>query len=232
MSASATTSTFHTAAGDIPAYVAMPSQTPAPAILMVASIFGVDDDVRAYADRYAERGFIAIAHDPFWRTAPGVRRPTDEKEMAEARARNAAFVMEDGVADLAAIVAELKTMPAYNGKFAVVGYCFGGRYAFLAAARLHADAAVAFHGVQIGKHLDEIDSIACPVSFHFGDADTAVPMTEVDAIAAAFAGRDDADIGVYAGVHHGFTAPSRPSYDADATRTSDERSMAILERLK
>lgn len=225
--------TSTTIAGSIPAYLALPAKTPAPAVLMVPSIFGVDADIKSFADRYAERGLIAVAFDPFWRTDGGVLTPSNSDQAARAQARNKSFAFEDGVTDMAAIVAHLRTMREYNGKFAVAGYCFGGRYAFLAASRLHADAAISFHGANIGYHLDEAPQVTCPVSFHFGGDDHVIPMDEVNAIRAALAGNAQAEIFDYDGVGHSFTAVSRPAvFNAGAASLSDQRSMQTLARLQ
>ena len=104
-------------------------------------------------------------------------------------------------------------MPQYNGKFAVAGYCFGGRYAFLAAARLHADAALSFHGANIGLHHRR--SVECQMPGQLPlrrSEDHVAPMEEVNAIREALAANKDAEIFDYAGVGHSFTAVSRPTH--------------------
>ena len=84
--------------------------------------------------------------------------------------------------DIEDLIKDLKARPECNGKVGVLGFCFGGRYAHLAAARLGVDAAGAYHGTKIGEHLDETPQVTCPVSLHFGAVDPAVPMDEVEAI--------------------------------------------------
>jgi carboxymethylenebutenolidase len=110
-----------------------------------------------------------------------------------------------------------------NGKLAILGFCFGGRYARLSAARLGIDAAASYHGTAMGQHVDEVGKITCPVSFHYGDADPVVPMDEVGAIQKAFAGRANADIQVYKGAGHNFAMPRQQSYHTAAARESRER---------
>ena len=106
---------------------------------------------------------------------------------------------------------------------AILGFCFGGRYALLGAARLGIDAAASFHGTAMGQHLDEVGKITCPVSFHYGDSDPVVPMDEVNQIQKAFAGRPDADIQVYEGAGHNFAMPRKEGYHPQAARASRER---------
>src|SRR5579875_3609038 len=192
--------------GSFSAYMALPKTTPAPAIIVITSIFGTDQEMRDLVDRYAEAGFIGIVPDIFWRIEPGPLSHTDEQQRQRAYARMKAF--------------------------AVAGFCFGGRYAFLSATRLGASAAVAFHGTAIGQELGEARKATCPMSLHFGDNDAAVPMEEVEAIKAALKHNPQAEIFVYPGAQHGYTSPSRPAYDAEATRLSFERAMRVLETLK
>jgi carboxymethylenebutenolidase len=103
---------------------------------------------------------------------------------------------------------------------AVLGFCFGGRYAYLGASRFGADAAGAYHGTMIGAHLDEIGNVSCPVSFHFGDSDPVVPVEEVEAIKNAFAGRTNAEISLYEGAGHNFSMPYKEGYVAEAATAS------------
>ncbi|ETW95778.1 MAG: hypothetical protein ETSY2_47580, partial [Candidatus Entotheonella gemina] len=118
------------------------------------------------------------------------------------------------------LIHDLKARPECNGKVALLGFCFGGRYAHLAAARLGVDAAGSYHGTKIGEHLDETSNVTCPVSFHFGEVDPAVPMEEVEAIKAAYANRDNAEIVVYPDAAHNFAMPYKPGYQEAVAKAS------------
>jgi carboxymethylenebutenolidase len=218
--------------GSFSAYIALPKATPAPAVIIVTSIFGTDAEMRELTDRYADAGFIGIVPDIFWRVESGPLSPAIEAEAKRAYARKDTFDVGKGVADIKSIVDMLGSMKEYSGKFAVSGFCFGGRYAFLAATRLGASAAVAFHGTAIGLELGEAAKATCPLSLHFGDDDAAVPMSEVEAIHAALKHNAKAEICVYRGAKHGFSSLSRPSYDPEAARLSSERAMKVLETMK
>lgn len=218
--------------GSFPAYIALPKTTPAPAVVIITSIFGTDGEMRDMTDRYAEAGFIGIVPDIFWRGDSGPLSHTVESEAKRAYARKDAFDVDKGVADIKSIVDMLASMKEYNGKFAVSGFCFGGRFTFLAATRLGAATGVAFHGTAIGLELGEADKATCPLSLHFGSDDAAVPMSEVEAIKAALKHNPRAEICVYPGAKHGFSSPSRPSYDPEAARLSSERAMKVLETMK
>lgn len=189
-----------------------------PGILLITAIFGVDQEMRELSDAWANDGFIVSVPDIFWRQTPG---PT--ADMTVAFDRYGKFDPVQGMRDIEDLLADLKSRPRCNGKVAILGFCFGGRYALLGAARLGIAAAAAFHGTLMGQHLDEVDRITCPVSFHFGDADPVAPMDEVNAIRKAFAARPNADIRVYEGVGHNFSMPRKQGYSAAVAQQSRER---------
>lgn len=190
----------------------------APGILMITAIFGVDQEMRELADAWAGDGFLVSVPDIFWRQFPG---PT--ADMSVALDRYGKFDPVQGLRDIEDLVRDLESRPACNGKVAILGFCFGGRYALLGAARLGIDAAASFHGTDMGQHLNEVDRVTCPVSFHFGDSDPLVAMEEVDAVRKAFAGRANADIGVYHGASHNFAMPRKDGYNAAAAKESRDR---------
>ncbi len=197
-------------------YLATPDgDDKAPGILLITAIFGIDDEMKELSDAWARDGFIVSVPDIFWRVMPG---PT--ADMEKAFARYEAFDFDSGMADVEDLMKDLRGNPRCNGKVGVLGFCFGGRYAHLAGARLGADGAGAYHGTMIGQHMDEVDKVKCPVSFHFGDQDPVVPMDEVEAIKAGYASHANADIGVYAGAGHNFSMPYKDGYDAAAAATS------------
>lgn len=213
--------------GAMPAETFYPEAETAKGIVMVPAIYGLDDGAREIVADYVEAGYVVMAPDMFWRTCPGpLGREGADKDKAQER--YAAFDAEQGVADLADAIGALRADPRCTGKVAVLGYCFGGRYAFLAAARLGVDGAVSFHGTKIGLNLGEAANVACPLSIHVGDADPSVPMDEVRATQAALEGVKGASVHVYPGCVHGFTGRGRPSFDAHADAGSRRAALDIL----
>jgi carboxymethylenebutenolidase len=210
------------------AHLALPPAGPAPAIVIVPSIFGVTDALKTSLDRYASKGFVVIAPDVFWRTHPG---PLTPDRRAEGQARMAAYDFDAGLDDLRRTVEALESVPVWNGKFGIFGFCFGGKHAFLGITRLGADAGAAFHGTAIHTVLGEADKLNKPFSFHYGKDDHVVPMDQVDAIKAALAGKDG-EIYVYDGVGHSFALPDNPGFHAEATRLSEDRALAVFDRMK
>jgi carboxymethylenebutenolidase len=214
--------------GRFEAHLALPEGRPAPAIIVVSSIYGVTQGLKNTMARYAERGFITIAPDFFWRTAPG---PLEHgiNEIAVQRAHG--YDINDGIDDMRRTRDVLAARPEWNGKFAVLGFCFGGKHALLGLTRLGADAAAAFHGSGIHLHLDEAQSVTKPFSFHFAGNDPLVPPEQVERIRAALHGKPG-EIAVYDDALHGFAREESPRYNAAAAQLSEERSFAWLDSLK
>jgi dienelactone hydrolase len=113
------------------------------------------------------------------------------------------------VADIAATAGLLRARPEVAGKVAAIGYCLGGRLAYLAAATGKIDAAVAYYGGGIQSCLDVVDKIAQPILFHFAENDHAIPLSGVDDVKATFASRDNATFYLYPGAEHGFNCTDR-----------------------
>lgn len=215
----------------MPAYFEAPGTGAVPGFVVVSTIFGVDDELKAIAGRLSGAGFAAAAPDMFWRDDPGPVAVGPEGH-ARATARSGRFDREVGMGYLAAVIADLRARPQCNGKVAVIGFCFGGSFALLAAARLGTDAGISFHGTAVGGCLDEIDGVDCPLSFHYGDNDAIAPMDEINEIKKAFERLDDAELCIYPGAGHGYMFPSRgEGYDPAAAEASWQRAIAVLQRM-
>ncbi|MDB5092659.1 MAG: Carboxymethylenebutenolidase [Candidatus Eremiobacteraeota bacterium] len=214
------------------AYFASTEATPAPGIIVLPPIFGVDRQMRDLVDRCAHRGYAAAVLNQFWRDPQPQEfaRTPEERPLAVARA--ARVDVDQLVDDLDVAIAALRDRPECNGKIAVMGYCFGGRYAFLAAARLGVDAAAAFHGTQIGLALADAPNVAAPLSLHFGADDALTPPEQIDAIRLALRHRSDAEIVVYPAAVHNFSQPGWPGYDPTVAAASEERAFALFDQLK
>jgi carboxymethylenebutenolidase len=220
--------------GAFDCYLSLPARGPAPAVVIMPSVFGVDGDVRANCDDLAARGFVAAAPDPFWRGDAGpMGRDEDGARRARERALDRAPLIEQGVTDLADVLAELKRLPECNGKVAVVGLCYGGPYAILGPARLGCDAGIAFHGTVLENYLDDLSGVHVPLSLHWGDQDHACPPETLARIREATGGMADVDITIYPGVGHGYSAPSSvKAWDEKAAENSWRRAVEVLDGLR
>jgi carboxymethylenebutenolidase len=218
--------------GSVTVLAARPEIVPAPAIVCVPAIFGVTDEAKRWLRDDSALGFLTAVYDPFWRSDPGPLSPLDDGERARAVARRDATAVADATSDLAAVIEAVRAMPECNGRIAVVGYCFGGRYAFIASAKLPIDAAVSFHGILIGESLDVAPDIRVPLSMHVGDSDPECLMPEIEAIRAATAGNPLVDFRVYPGVGHSFTWRNYRKFDPAAAAESEKHAFALLDTLK
>ena len=128
--------------GSFSAYVGRPETTPAPALVVIQDIFGVNHVMRAISDEFAAHGFLAVCPDLFWRFEPDLQLD-DHKEADLQRAFQLypKFDVGKGVADIAATITAARGLQGSSGKVGVVGFCLGGLLTFLSAARTDADAA-------------------------------------------------------------------------------------------
>ncbi len=216
--------------GTFDAYLALPRDASAPGLLLLPPIFGIEDVIRDMADRYAANGYVALVPNQFWRDAePGImQRTADGRAAAMARARR--VDVEAALGDVGSSLDALRAMPECNGEIAVLGICFGGRYAYLAAAHLDIDAAAAYHGTQVGACLPQLPR--APIALHYGSEDPVAPMSEVHAIEDALRDVPEADVYVYPGASHNFSIPGEPHYDAAVMTRVEERTFALFDALK
>ncbi len=213
------------------AYIAGESGTARPALLIFTPIFGVDGDMTAIADQWAAEGYLVAVPDYFFRVAPGVLDRSEEGRK-KGFARWEKLDVDRAIEDMRPLLARLLASPACNGRIGAIGFCAGGELAFLAATRLGAGAAAAFHGTRIHSHLAEAHRICGRLSLHYGGTDPLVPMTEVTQIRAAFKGNPAVDVQVYEGAAHGFSFAGRPSYHEGAATASRARAAEVLAGLK
>ena len=167
-------------------YVASPKSEKGAGVVIVSTISGVDSDMTYYTDTLAAEGFVASAPDMFWRDSDPGPLPWTDDGRKRAFARNDRYDLELGMSDLADVIANLKKHSHCNGKVAVMGFCFGGPFALLAAARFGTHAGISFHGSHVENHLDKVEGIRCPLSFHYGDRDEVAPLTAIERIREAF----------------------------------------------
>src|ERR1700733_12638607 len=201
--------------GAFGAYVARPSSRPAPAIVVIQEIFGVNAVMRAVADGFAGAGYVAICPDLFWRIEPGINL-TDKSEADLKRAFElfGEFNVDKGVEDIGATIAHIRRQDGCSGQVGAVGFCLGGLLAFLTSVRTDCDACVAYYGVGIENRLDEAAVLAKPVMLHIAGDDQFVPKAAQQAIIGALAGRSNVTIHTYPDRGHAFARVGGDHFDA------------------
>jgi len=220
------TTTIPTLAGDgsFTAYRAVPAGTPKAAIVVIQEIFGVNAGIRRKCDTLAEAGYLAIAPDLFWRLEPGIELDPDVKpEFERALELMGQFDQDKGIADIEATIRAARSELGDGAKVGAVGYCLGGRLAFMTAARTDIDASVGYYGVGIDGLLGEKHAIANPVLLHVPEEDHFV---DKDAQAAMHAGLDDhpkVTIYDYASEDHGFATEFGERRSDASAKLADER---------
>ncbi len=198
------------------AYVGVPEQPNGNAVIVLQEIFGVTPAIRKVADRFAEAGYLAFAPDLFWRVEPGLSLTHSKEDMARAFSILGSFSDDSAMQDIAATQAHIRGLPGFSGRIAAVGMCLGGKLAYLAAARLPLDSAIAFYGVGIEKHLEEASGIDCPLLMLFGGMDKYVSADARSQIADATDTR--AELQIYPEADHGFYTRGDAGTMADAHR--------------
>lgn len=210
--------------GVFTAYVARPAQTPAPAIVVLQEIFGVNQVMRDICDSYAAQGYLAICPDLFWRIEPGV----DITDKSEAEWKKAfelmnAFDPDQGARDIRVVIETARKLPDCTGKVGAVGFCLGGLLAFLTATRTDANASVSYYGVGIEQRTAEGERLASPLMMHIAEADQFVPPAAQELILAALKNHPQVQIHTYPGRDHAFARQGGDHYHPADAKLADGR---------
>lgn len=209
--------------GRIPAYRARPGGTPRAAIIVIPEIFGVNAGIARKCDDWAAQGYLAIAPDIFWRFAPGTELDPDiEEEFRQAIANMQKYDPDDGVKDIEAAVRYCRGEEGLD-KVGAVGFCLGGRLAYMAATRTDVDASVGYYGVMIDQMLGEAHGIANPLMLHIPAADHFVSPEAQAKVHEVLDGHPRVTLHDYEGLDHGFAATSGSRRDEEGAQLADRR---------
>jgi carboxymethylenebutenolidase len=217
--------------GKFSAYLALPKQTPAPGVLVIQEIFGVNKVMRDLCNGFAAKGYVAICPDLFWRQEPGVQL-TDKTDAEWQRAFNLMQGLNQtkGVEDLIATLERLRKLDESTGKAGTVGYCLGGRLAYFMATRSNADCNVSYYGVGIETVLDESGAITHPLLMHIAEKDRFVAPEAQKQIRDALSKNPRVEIHTYAGCDHAFAREGGAHWDAEAARLANQRTEAFFNK--
>ena len=210
------------------AYVARPEGTPRGAIIVIQEIFGVNPGIRQKCDKLAAEGWLAVAPDLFWRLKPGIELDPDvQAEFTQALDWMGQFDQDTGIRDIEATIHHIRRTLGV-AKVGCVGYCLGGRLAYMTAARTDIDASVGYYGVGIDGLLGEKHAIAKPLMLHIPTADGFVPPETQAAMHTALDDHPRVTLHDYEGLDHGFATETGLRRQEEAATLADSRTAAFF----
>ncbi len=216
--------------GSFNGYLAVPEAGSGPGLIIGQEIFGVNPTMRATADYFAEEGYTVLVPDMFWRLEPGIELTYSEADFETAFGYFGRFDIDRAVEDIGAAMETLSNLDECTGKVGFMGFCLGGKLAYMTAARLDPEVSISFYGVGLPEMLDEAANISCPMVFHCPELDQLMPPEGVAALREAFAGRGEIEIYAYPGADHGFYNRDRDVFDKASASMAHSRTIAILRR--
>ena len=208
---------------NIPAYVSKPEGTPRGAIIVIQEIFGVNPGIRQKADDWASQGYLAVAPDVFWRQKPGLElNPDVPEEFQEGVGYMMKHDFDRGIQDVEAVIHWIRRI-AGVAKVGLVGFCMGGKIAYMAATRTDVDASVGYYGVGIDQMLNESHAIAKALLLHVPTADGFVPPEAQKKMHEGLDDNPHVTLYDYEGLDHGFAAEHGVRRNDAAANLADKR---------
>lgn len=219
--------------GSCEGYLAAPAAGQGAGLLVLPEIYNTNAWVRSVTDRFAAEGYVALAPDIYWRQQPGQYASYTPEGLAHGRALGKLLEENIDIAidDLGTCIDWLRQRPECNGKVAVIGYCLGGKLAYLVGTRKCVDALVMYYPVRLPPYFDEMNKLTAPAMMHFGDRDEHIPADMVAAIRNAARGRDNLQIYEYDNAGHGFARFGQVTCSPAAESLAFSRTAAFLRGL-
>jgi carboxymethylenebutenolidase len=218
--------------GTFLAYIARPKTLPAPAVVVLQELFGVNADIRKHCDELAEQGYLAAAPDLYWRQEPGVDlNVTSQADWDHGLRLYQAYDRDAGVRDIKDTIDAVHSLPECNGKVALLGYCLGALMVFMTTVRNGGiDAAVWYHGADTEKYLGEVDGLHAPILMHLAEEDEFISKAAQAEIKVALTKKPNATVYSYPGQSHAFPRHNGKHYNAAAAHLANGRTSEFLNR--
>jgi carboxymethylenebutenolidase len=217
--------------GEFDCYLVTPrAERLVPAVVIASAVHGVDADIRAIAAELATQGYIVAAPDLFWRSIPGSLSRDDQR--AAQRSQPRFEQIRIGEDDMADTLRQLGTLPQFNGRAAVMGFCYGGPYAILGPKRLGYAAGICCHGSEMLHYLQELDGLREKICFIWGDQDNRAPVEVLEAYREWGVRTDNIEVHIFAGVLHGYMMRGSRAFHQATHDFSMQRAAEILEGLR
>ena len=215
--------------GSFMAYVAEAITGSGPGVLVIQEIFGVNAVMRGICDDIAGQGYLAVCPDLFWRQEPGIQI-TDQSEAEWQRAFELyqGFDEAKGVDDLKATLAAMRGLERCSGAVASIGYCLGGKLAYLMATRSDAECNVSYYGVGIDAALDEAGDIHKPLLLHIAEEDGFVDKAAQAKIKASLSAKPLVTVHSYPGADHAFARTNGTNWNEPAATLANDRTAGFL----
>ena len=201
------------------AWLAAPPAKARGAVVVIQEIFGVNSHIRTVTDGFAAEGYTAIAPSLFDRVRRGIELGYGDAAMQEGSGYRQQLTPEVALRDVAAAVAVVR----HSGRTAAVGYCWGGTLSYLGAVQLPLACAVVYYG-RVASYLGQ--KPRCPVLFHYGAADTSIPLAEVERVRSSVSA--PSRVHLYEGAGHGFNCEQRAAWNPQAAALARERTLEFL----
>jgi carboxymethylenebutenolidase len=217
--------------GEFGAYVALPPGGTGPGIVVIQEIFGVNAVMRGWCDFFASKGYIAMCPDLFWRQEPGIQiTDQSQAEWDKAFALYKGFHEAKGVDDLFVTLAYLREYPGCTGKAGAVGFCLGGKLAYLMATRTSCDVSVGYYGVGIENDLAEASAITKPLILHIAEKDGFVPPEAQAKVKVGLGQYPLVTLYSYPNVDHAFARKGGAHFDAAAASLAEQRTLEAFKK--
>jgi carboxymethylenebutenolidase len=217
--------------GSFTGYLAKPSSGRGPGVVVIQEIFGVNAVMRGITDNIAKQGYVALCPDLFWRQEPGIQiTDKTEAEWQLAFKLFNGFDVDKGIDDLKSTLDSLRKTDGCTGKAGTMGFCLGGKLAYLMAARSSADCNVSYYGVGIEGLLGEASKISKPLLMHIAAEDKFVPPEAQQKIKHGLAGNKQVTMHTYPGMDHAFARVGGEHYNAASTELANQRTAEFFRK--
>jgi carboxymethylenebutenolidase len=216
--------------GEFNAYMAVPASGYGPGIVVLQEIFGVNQNLREVADWYAAHGFVALVPDLFWRIQPGIELTDKGDDWKRAIDLYMKVDETKAVEDAAAALEFLRKHSSCSGRAGAVGFCMGGKLAYLLSTRFKPDCAVGYYGVGVEKSLDEAQNLGSPLLLHIAGLDKFCPPEAQSQIHATLDGNPLVTLHDYPGMDHAFARIGGEHYDVASAEIANLRTLEFFVR--
>jgi carboxymethylenebutenolidase len=226
--------------GEMPGYFARPNGVSNPPVVLVSmEIFGLHEYIKDVTRRVAKLGALAIAPDYYFRKGVDLTKMTDIPQLLPIVNSKPD---DELLSDLDSTVAWAKSQDGDTGRLGIIGFCRGGRTVWEYAAHNSAlKAGASFYGPPVDppnpvwrKSPTQLaPEMKAPVLGLYGEADTGIPVAQVEALKAALAeAKKPAEFKIYPGAPHGFHADYRASYRKEAAEDAWNQMQAWFKKYK